>query len=150
AAAEDELAVRHDVEGGELFGEVERLVQWQKDEAADQPEPGRDRRGVGEERDLLHVLERVGAVMRALDDAVEPERVGAPHQLQIVLQMGRHVARWVLAAHHQAQLHRAPPGAHSGAMPFSASSFLALSFLARLSPMPRCTLGALVNWMFEY
>src|ERR1700730_17082700 len=41
-----------------------------------------------------------------------------------------------------------PP--YSGAIPFSASSFLALAFLSRSSPMPRNTCGALVNWMLEY
>jgi hypothetical protein len=35
---------------------------------------------------------------------------------------------------------------YSGAMPFSANSFFAFSFLAKcVSPMPRSTLGALVN-----
>ena len=35
---------------------------------------------------------------------------------------------------------------YSGAMPFSASSFFAFSFLAKcVSPMPRSTLGAFVN-----
>ena len=64
--------------------------------------------------------------------------------------MGGDVARLVLAANNEAQLHSAPLGAHSGDMPFSASSFFALSFLASFKPMPRCTLGALVNWMLEY
>src|SRR5439155_4611201 len=97
-----------------------------------------DRRGVGEKRDLLDVLERVGAVMRTLDDAVKTERVGAPHQLQIVAQVRRDVARRMLAADNEAEPHRA---AHSGAMPFSASSFCALAFLSRASPMPRSTLA---------
>jgi hypothetical protein len=36
---------------------------------------------------------------------------------------------------------------YSGAMPFSANSFFAFSFLAKCDrPMPRSTLGALVNW----
>jgi hypothetical protein len=35
---------------------------------------------------------------------------------------------------------------YSGAMPFSANSFFAFSFLAKcIRPMPRSTLGALVN-----
>ena len=39
---------------------------------------------------------------------------------------------------------------YSAAMPFSANSFFALSFLARcVRPMPRSTLGALVNWMLS-
>src|SRR6266478_5606481 len=146
AAAEDQLAARHDIQGGELLGKVERLVQRQQHEPADEAQPRRDRRGIAEERDLLDGFERVGAVMRALDDAVKAERFGAPHELQIVAQMRSDVARRVLAANNEAQLHCA----HSGVMPFSASSFFALSFLASLSPMPRCTLGALVNWMFEY
>jgi hypothetical protein len=38
------------------------------------------------------------------------------------------------------------PKRYSNAMPFSASSFLVFSFLAKcVSPMPRSTLGALVN-----
>ena len=46
----------------------------------------------------------------------------------------------------QAQLRKS----YSTAMPFLASSFFALSFLARCaSPMPRSTLGALVNWMLS-
>jgi hypothetical protein len=41
----------------------------------------------------------------------------------------------------------APPGkSYSNAMPFSVSSFFAFSFFAKcVSPMPRSTLGALVN-----
>ena len=40
--------------------------------------------------------------------------------------------------------------AYSSAMPFSASSFFALSFLPRcIRPMPRSTLGALVNWILS-
>ena len=35
-------------------------------------------------------------------------------------------------------------------MPLSASSCFALSFLSSARPMPRITLGALVNWMLEY
>src|SRR5437899_3339579 len=93
--------------------------------------------------------------MRTLDDAVEAKLFGAPHQVEIVAQMAGDVARRVLAADDQAELHRAcltahSGAAHSGAIPFSASSFFALSFLSRLSPMPRSTCGALVNWMFEY
>jgi hypothetical protein len=38
----------------------------------------------------------------------------------------------------------------SSAMPFSANSFFALSFLVScVSPMPRSTFGALVNWMLS-
>jgi hypothetical protein len=38
----------------------------------------------------------------------------------------------------------------SGAMPLSASSFMAFGFLPRwVSPMPRSTLGALENWMLS-
>src|SRR4029077_1842601 len=92
-------------------------------QAADQPQARRDRRGIGEKRDLLHRLERVGAVMRALDDAVEADLLGALYQLQIVAQMRRGIARRMLAADDQAQLHRTPLATHSGAMPFSASSF---------------------------
>ena len=40
--------------------------------------------------------------------------------------------------------------AQPGAMPFSASSFSAFLFLAScVSPMPRSTFGALVNWMLS-
>jgi hypothetical protein len=36
------------------------------------------------------------------------------------------------------------------AIPFSASSFIALSFLVKcVNPMPRSTLGALVNWILS-
>src|SRR5580704_115982 len=125
-------------------------MQRQQHQPADQAQARRDRRGIGEKRDLLHRLERVRAVMRALDDAVETDLLGALDQLQIVAQMSRGIARRVLAADDQAQLHRASLAAHSGAMPFSVSSFLALAFLSRLSPMPRNTCGALVNWMLEY
>src|SRR5258708_26406201 len=39
---------------------------------------------------------------------------------------------------------------HSTAMPLAASSFFAVSFLARrVSFMPRRTLGALVNWILS-
>src|SRR6202023_1476044 len=55
AAAEDQLAPRHDVQGGELLGEVERLMERHQYEAAYQAQTGRDRRGIGEERDLLDV-----------------------------------------------------------------------------------------------
>ena len=44
AAAEHEFAARHDVQCRELLGEIERLVQRQQHEAADQPQPRRDRR----------------------------------------------------------------------------------------------------------
>src|SRR5205085_997117 len=143
-------AVRHNVEGGKLLGEVERLVQRQQHQAANEPQPRRDRRGIGEKRDLLYRLERIRAVMRALDDAVEADLLGAPYQLQIVPQMASDVARRVLPADDEAQLHGAPLAIHSGVMPFSASSFRALAFLSSFNPMPRKTLGALVNWMFEY
>jgi len=37
-----------------------------------------------------------------------------------------------------------------GVMPFRANSFFAFSFLAKCaSPIPRSTLGALLNWMFS-
>src|SRR5580704_10424100 len=88
--------------------------------------------------------------MRALDDAVEADLLGAPYQFQIVTQMRGDVARRVLAADDEAQLHRTRLAVHSGIMPFSASSFFALAFLSSLRPMPRMTLGALVNWMLEY
>ena len=40
--------------------------------------------------------------------------------------------------------------AYSSAMPFSANSFFAFSFLAKcIRPIPRSTLGALVNWMLS-
>jgi hypothetical protein len=36
-------------------------------------------------------------------------------------------------------------------MPFSANSFFAFSFLAKcVRPIPRSTLGALVNWMLSH
>src|SRR3982074_2619645 len=39
---------------------------------------------------------------------------------------------------------------YSTAMPFLANSFFAFSFLARrVRPMPRSTLGALVNWILS-
>ena len=39
---------------------------------------------------------------------------------------------------------------YSSAMPFSANSFFAFSFLAKcIRPMPRSTLGALVNWILS-
>src|SRR5579863_128517 len=87
--------------------------------------------------------------MRALDDAVKAKLVGAPHEVEIVAQMGAGVARRVLAADNEAQLHRAHLS-HSGAMPFSASSFRALAFLSSVRPMPRSPFGALVNWLLEY
>src|SRR5437016_10067116 len=130
AAAEYELAAGQQVKCRELLGEVERLVQRQQDQPADQSQPRRDRRGIGEKRDLLHVFERVRAVMRALDDAVEAERVGSAHQFEVVTQMTGGIARRVLPADDQAELHLLPGAAHSGAMPFSASSFFALSFLS--------------------
>src|SRR5262249_6368200 len=97
AAAKDEFAAGHDVERRQLLGQVERLVQRQQYEAADQPQPRRDRRDMGEKRDLLKIFERVGAVMRALDDAVKPEFVGAPYQGEVIRQMADDVARQVLA-----------------------------------------------------
>ena len=39
---------------------------------------------------------------------------------------------------------------YSSAMPLSANSFFAFSFLTRcIRPMPRSTLGALVNWILS-
>src|SRR5262249_47609364 len=87
AAAEDELAVRQDVQCRELLGEIERLVQWEQDEATDEPQFRRNRRRISKEWDLLHRLEWMRAVMGALDDAVEADFLGALHELQIVAQV---------------------------------------------------------------
>jgi hypothetical protein len=39
---------------------------------------------------------------------------------------------------------------YSSAIPFSANSFFAFSFLAKcIRPMPRSTLGAFVNWILS-
>ena len=104
AGAEDEAAAGHQVERRQLLGKVERLVQRRQHQAADDPQPRRDRRAIGEKRDLLHRLERVGAEMRALDDAVEAKPVGGANQVEIVIQMPDDVALRVLAADDQAQL----------------------------------------------
>ena len=49
----------NDIERRELLGDVERLVQRQRDSAADQPQPGRQRRDLRQKRDLLHRLQRM-------------------------------------------------------------------------------------------
>ena len=87
--AEHQLAAAQQIERGQLFSQIERLVQRHQHQAADDPQPRRDRGAIGQERDLLHGLERMRAVMRALDDAVEAEPFGASHQFEIVVQVLR-------------------------------------------------------------
>ena len=83
-------------------------MQRQQHEAADQPQSRRGGGAIAEKRDLLQIFERVRAVMRALDDAVEPDRLGALHQFDIVAEMARDIAGRVLAADDQAELHLSP------------------------------------------
>src|SRR6516164_3521325 len=108
-------------------------MQRHQHEAADDPQSRRDRSAIGEKRDLLDTLERMRTEMRALDDAVKAETVGAPYQVEIISQVLNHVAGRMLAANDQAEFHRP----RSTAMPFSASSRLAFSFLSSARPMPR-------------
>src|ERR1700749_3489091 len=68
------------------------------------------------------------AVVGALDDAVEAERVGASHQFEIVMQVSSHVAGRMLAANDQAELHCAG----SPLMTLPGSSRLAFAHLSRL------------------
>ncbi len=113
AAAKNQLAAAHDVEGGELFGDVERLVQRQQHQPADQPQARRQYRRLGQKRDLLQGLQRVGAVMRALDQCIEAELFGAHDEVDVVCEPGAHIlARGMLATDDQADFH-----SHSFLMP---------------------------------
>src|SRR3954447_10864096 len=105
--AKDKLAAAQNVERRQLFGQIERLMQRDQHEAADDPQTRGDSGTMGEKRDLLHGLEWVGAVMRALDDPIEAKPFGAPHQFEIVSQVLGRVAWRMLAAYDQAELHRA-------------------------------------------
>jgi hypothetical protein len=49
----------------------------QQHQAADQPQPRRHRRNLRQKRDLPQRLQPMRAVMRALDQAVETERLGS-------------------------------------------------------------------------
>jgi hypothetical protein len=105
--AEDHLAAAHDVDGGDLLGDVERLVQRQQDQPEVEPQArclGHDAR---EERQLLQALPRGAAVMHPLGDRVEAEPVGQARLLQELLEPCRHVvALRVLGPEHQTEPHR--------------------------------------------
>ena len=71
------------------------------------------------------------AEMRALDDAVKAETVGASHQFEIVAQVLNRVAGRMLATNDQAEFHRPD----SSAMALSASSCRACMSPMVLSPL---------------
>ncbi len=63
AGAEHELTAAEQIERGQLFGKVERLVQRNQHQPANNPQTRCDRGAIGQERYLLHGLEGVRAVV---------------------------------------------------------------------------------------
>ena len=105
--AEDDLAAAQDVGGGDLLGDVQRLVEREQHE----PEVDAHVRGLGhdpaEERHLLQALPRRAAVVHAVGDRRVAERVGQSRLLRELAEARLHVVPGrELGAHHQAELHR--------------------------------------------
>ena len=104
--AEGEAPAGHHIEGGELLGEVEWLVQRQQHDAGDQPQVRRLPHDAGEERYLLELLQRIAGEMLALHQAVEAELVGPARLVQLVLGPLHHVvALRILRPHADAVAH---------------------------------------------
>jgi hypothetical protein len=105
--AEDDLAAAHDVDRRDLLRDVEGLVERQQDEAEVEPQVRGLRHDAREKRQLLQALPRGAAVVHALGDRVEAERVGEPRLLHELLEPGRHVvAVRELRPEHETELHR--------------------------------------------
>ena len=110
AAAENQLAVGHDIERAELFRHVERLVQRQQQDAGVDANTGRFGGDPREERNLRQVLQRARAVMRALGDRVVAQPLDEPRLLQHFREaVGDIVALGELPPHHESELHPALP-----------------------------------------
>src|SRR6516162_3374312 len=70
------------------------------------PQTWRHHGRLRQKRDLLQRLQRMSAVMRALDDRIEAELLGARDEIEIVGEAFPHVmALRVLPAHDQAEFH---------------------------------------------
>ena len=91
AAAEYQFAAAHDVQRRQLLGDVQRLVQRQQHEPADETQARRQDRRLRQKRDLLQGLQRVRAVMRAFDQRIEAELLGPHDEVDVVCETGAHV-----------------------------------------------------------
>ena len=86
---------------------MQRAVQRQQHNAGDQPQLRRDQRNLTEVRDLLDVLERMRAVVRALGDEVVAKLLCQLGRLEVLAQAKLHVvALRILTADDQAEFHR--------------------------------------------
>ena len=104
--AEDQASAGHDVDGGELFGQIERLVQRDQHHTGVEAETWRLRAQPGEKRDLLQHLQWPGAVMRGLGDGIVSERLGEPRLFVQLLEAGSRVfARVELPSENDAKTH---------------------------------------------
>ena len=85
---------------------MQRAVQRQQHDAGHKPQLRRDQRDLAQVGDLLDVLERMRAVMRALGDQVVAKILRQLCGVQILLQADAHVvALGILAADDQAEAH---------------------------------------------
>src|SRR5262245_26345957 len=70
--AEDHLAATHDIHGSNLFGNVQRLMQCQEDEAKVEAHVRRLGHDPAEQGKLLKILPWRAAIMHAIGDAGVP------------------------------------------------------------------------------
>ena len=116
--AEDHAPARHHVEGGDLLGDIQRLVQREQDDPRQQPATRRLGHEAREQRHLLVLLQRVGGVVHTRGEDVEPQLVREPRLGAEVREPRVHVlAAAELAADEESVLHGAPqPAAGTCAM----------------------------------
>lgn len=87
-------------------------MQRQQHETGDEPQLRRDDCRLGQSRDLLQRLQRVCTVVRAFDQCIEAELLGAPDELEIVCKTRPHVVSLrMLPADDQAEFHLTSVGA---------------------------------------
>ena len=104
--AEDQPPARHHVDGGELFGEIKRLVQRDQDDPRIEPQilgfAGQPRQN-GE---LLQRLQRVGAVVGRLGDGCKTQLVGEFRLFdQLVKTLADILVRLIFTARGEPELH---------------------------------------------
>ena len=112
AGAEDHAPARHHVEGGDLLGDIQRLVEREQDDARQQPAARRLDHEPRQQRDLLILLQRVGGIVHAGGQNVVAQLVG---ELRLGAEIGEarvHVlAAAELAANEEAVIHGGPQSA---------------------------------------
>ena len=110
AGAEDRAPARHHVEGGDLLGDIQRLVQREQDDAGQQAAARRLGHEAGQQRHLLILLQRPGGIVHAGGEDIEAERVREPRLGAEVGEARVQVlAAAELAADEEAVLQDAPP-----------------------------------------